>query len=100
MNELSAPYLAETRRLTLAALHGLPVKVFLFGSRATGAAGRHSDIDIAVLPLGELPVAALAGLRERLEESHVPYQVDVVDLATAEPALRRRVLAEGVPWSA
>jgi predicted nucleotidyltransferase len=100
MNESAAQYLAEARRLTLAALQGLPVQVFLFGSRATGDAGRHSDIDIAVLPLGELPVATLSRLRERLEESHIPYPVDVVNLANAESSLRRRVLAEGVPWNA
>ena len=96
---MATPYLEATRRLTLAALRGLPVKIFLFGSRATGTASPHSDIDVAVQCAGALPAGTLAGLRERLEESHIPYRVDLVDLNTAEPSLRRRVLAEGVLWT-
>ena len=41
---------------------------------------RSSDIDGAIDPLRAVPSALLAGLRERLEESEVPYNVDVVDL--------------------
>lgn len=99
MNDTSAAYLNQARLLTAATLRGLPVKVFLFGSRASGTAGRCSDIDIALLPADVLPTSVVKELRERLEESHIPYRVDVVDLTLAEPALRQRVLTEGVPWS-
>jgi hypothetical protein len=35
---------------------------------------------------------------ERLDESHVPYRVEIVDLNDAAPSLRRRVLEEGMRW--
>ncbi len=92
--------LAEARRIVLAGLRGCGARVFLFGSRARGEGGLASDIDIGILPDTPLPEGALAEIREALEESRIPYEVDVVDLSTADAALRERVLREGVPWTA
>ena len=93
--------LAEVRRLVLEYLRPWHVKVWLFGSRARGDAGARSDIDIALLPEEEgMPADWLAGLRELLEESHVPWHVDVVNLSEAAPELRRVVEREGILWSA
>jgi len=91
--------LEEVRRIVLDALGEKNAKVYLFGSWARGEATRLSDIDVAIDPHATLPRGTLARLRERLEESHVPYHVDVVDLTRTAPEFRRRVLAEGVLWS-
>ncbi len=99
-NHQGADDLAGVRRLVLGYLRPWRVRVWLFGSRARGDASPRSDIDIALLPEDEaLPVDWLATLRERLEESHVPWHVDVVDLRVADPALRRAVEREGILWS-
>ena len=71
--------------------------MFLFGSRASGKATGISDIDVAVLPLEALPDGVLSLIREALEESTIPYPVDVVDLSTVDEEFREKVLAEGVP---
>ena len=92
--------LAETRRIVVAVLAGRKCTTVLFGSFATGRADRLSDIDVGVLPAEPLPVGLLAEIRERLEESQVPYDVDLVDLSECDPAFRARVLEEGVPWTA
>lgn len=55
---------------------------------------------MAIDPLEPLPVAMLARLREALEESTIPYRVDVVDLSEADAAFRDRVHREGVVWIA
>ena len=91
--------LEEVRRIVLDALSEKNVQVYLFGSWARGEATRLSDIDVAIDPHTTLPRGTLARLRERLEESHVPYHVDVVDLTRTAPEFRHRVLAEGVLWS-
>ncbi len=91
--------LAEVRRIVLAGLSGYAVDVYLFGSRARGTARRGSDVDVAILPTAPLPPGLLARVRESLEESHVPYVVEVVDLSEASDALRRRVLEEGIRWT-
>ncbi|MFZ5470239.1 MAG: nucleotidyltransferase family protein [Myxococcota bacterium] len=92
--------LQEVRRIVTSALEGHPARVFLFGSWAKGAATRLSDIDVGVLPLARLPGGLLASVREQLEESRVPYHVDLVDLSEADAAFRNRVLQEGVAWTA
>ncbi len=89
----------EVRRIVLHGIGPARARVFLFGSRATGRATRLSDIDVAILPLEPLPEGALSLIREALEESSIPYRVDVVDLSAVEAAFRERVLAEGIPWS-
>ena len=91
--------MAEARRIVLSKLHGYRVEVFLFGSRATGKAGRYSDIDIGILSGEPLPTGLLAELREALEESHIIYTVDVVDLGEVSDAFRSRVISEGVRWN-
>jgi len=91
--------LAEVRRIVVDVIGSENATIYLFGSWARGDATRTSDIDIAIEPLAELPRGALARLRESLEESHIPYHVDVVDLRKTAPEFRRRVLTEGIPWN-
>ena len=92
--------LEEVRRIVTERLKGCEAMVVLFGSRASGSARVASDIDVAVLPRHALPTGVLGGIREALEESHVPYRVDVVDLSLVDPAFRERVLETGVIWAA
>lgn len=74
------------------------IKVFLFGSRAKGTARSRSDIDIALLSDQPLPLLLISQLKEKIEESTIPYQVDVVDLNAVSPTFRKKVLTEGKPW--
>lgn len=79
-------------------LRGLPVRVFLFGSWAKMAEHPTSDIDVAVEPLGALPMGTLPLLRERLEDAPILRTVDLVDLSTSDPAFRQKVYEEGIRW--
>lgn len=96
---IAARAMDEVRRIIIDALGKGNASVYLFGSWARGEATAVSDIDLAIEPHTSLPPGALARLRERLEESHVPYRVEVVDLTDADPGFRRRVLEEGIAWS-
>jgi hypothetical protein len=87
------------RKSVLEGLRGQQVRVYLFGSAAKGLAGPGSDIDVAVLSLKPLPVGLLSSVRERLEESTIPYKVDLVDLARTAPAFWKQVQREGLPWN-
>lgn len=90
--------LEEVKRIVLEALAPHRARVWLFGSRARGMGARASDIDIAVLPLEPLPEGLLSEIQQALEDSRVLYAVDLVDLARADPELRKLVEREGVPW--
>jgi len=89
----------ETRRITRLVLEGRNVKTWLFGSRATGTARSFSDIDIA-LDAGAKPVSRelLVRLSCALEESHIPFRVDIVDMHSVNPAVRESIIREGQLW--
>ena len=91
--------LAELKHIVMRGLRGFNVRVYLFGSYARGNPHRCSDIDLAVLPLESLPPGTLSEIREALEESLVPYAVDLVDLTQADDSFRAAVLREGTLWS-
>lgn len=90
--------LDRVRAIVLQQLAVRPVSVYLFGSWVRGTQHRSSDIDVAIDGGEPLPIGALARLRDALEESTVPYRVDVVDIAEAAPGFRERVRREGILW--
>ena len=96
----SEEVLGEVRRVTQEVLGPYDVELYLFGSWANGTQRRTSDIDIAVDPHRPLPPGTLSILRERFEESHIPYFVEVVDLSETDTKFRARVRREGIRWSA
>lgn len=100
MNAPGKTDLEVVRDIVIRGLGGLHCRVMLFGSRAIGRPGRASDVDVAVLPRQPLPRGLLSSIREALEESSVPWHVDLVDLSEADPAFRSRVLEEGIEWTA
>ena len=91
-------YIDQVRAIVRERTEGLPVAVYFFGSRAVGRPRRDSDVDLAVEILGPVPPAFLSDLTEALEESTVPYVVEVVDLAAASEDFRARVKANGIKW--
>jgi len=92
-------FLKELRRMVLSLLEGKNCKVFLFGSRARGDYCRSSDADIAVEGLSEEEFRKFKRLlNEQVEESFIPFTVDVVDLNKVPDSLRKTIMREGVRW--
>lgn len=89
----------QVRRIVLEGLKGHRARVYLFGSWARGEERRISDIDVAIEPLEPLPAGLLLDVQDALDNSEVLYPVDLVNLDVTAPALRQRVLTEGVPWN-
>ena len=98
MNPTGKRVIEELRRMVLAALGERDAEVWLFGSCARGEVLQHSDIDIAILPREKLPSAFFSELAESVEESSIPYDVDIVDLRSAAPTLIDEVRRECVKW--
>lgn len=98
-NISTVPVLAEVRRIAQEVLWGKGIGLYLFGSWVRSQATKASDIDLAVDAPSPLPPGLLAQLREKLEESHIPYRVEIVDLRKTDNAFRQRVLNEGIRWN-
>ena len=92
-------YLKQARKIILSRLKDYKFLLFLFGSQSTERAGRASDIDVGILPMAPLPRGLLSEIREELEESHIPYPVDLVDLSRSNLEFLQHVKQEGVIWS-
>ena len=91
--------LKVVRRIILDGLKGHRAKVFLYGSMARGEAAQTSDIDVAVAPLEPLPTGLLSAIREALEESLVPYPVELIDLSQVSPTWAEQIQKQGIPWN-
>ncbi|MCL5734447.1 MAG: nucleotidyltransferase domain-containing protein [Actinobacteria bacterium] len=90
----------EIKKRTLSVVAGTGVRVWLFGSRAWGGAKSLSDFDLALeAPLGRVADSVRVALREALETSRIPYEVDIVDLADASAELRAAVKEKGILWT-
>lgn len=63
-------------------------EVRAFGSRVTGTAKNHSDLDLVIVGEGPLDFRTKALLEEAFEESDLPFRVDIVDWATVSDSFR------------
>lgn len=71
-------------------------KVFVFGSRATGAATPRSDLDLALLAPQALPLERIYQLKNTFMNSNIPHRIDVVDMNALDAGFRKLVEAEAV----
>lgn len=90
--KMSEHYIRQTLQKHLQG--NLPV--FLFGSRAQQTARWNSDFDLWID--ADVPDATLVGIIEDIEESFVPFKVDIVTTPELRGQFGKRVRAEAKPW--
>jgi predicted nucleotidyltransferase len=83
MIDLAPHHLEKVR--TILRKHVPQCEVRAFGSRVNRTAKGYSDLDLAVVASGKLSNDALRHLREALEESDLPFRVDVLDWHAISP---------------
>ena len=100
VNPVRERALAQLREMVLAALGEHDAAVYLFGSSARGNARPGSDIDIGILPRGELRELFFFDLIETIDDSTIPYDVELVDLREVSRDFLDEVRRTGVVWRA
>ena len=75
-------------------LGGRPYRLYLFGSRAQGAATPRSDYDIGILADEPLPLAMMERIRADLDDLPVLQHIELVDLVTASSDFVRQALVK------
>lgn len=92
--------LEQVKQTIFPYLHGISAQVYLFGSWARVEEKRSSDIDVAI----EFKTSdashhiILMNIRNALEESTIPYRIDVVHLNDADSYIVNIVREEGILW--
>jgi len=78
--------------------HAPTCKVYLFGSRAKGTHAESSDVDLAIDCGNEISPQIMGLIKESIEESVIPYFVDVVDFNVADEELKKQIIKHGILW--
>lgn len=84
-------------RALLRALLPDTARVFIYGSRARGDQRWNSDYDLWIDGLAH--AAVLAEIAEQLDESFVPFKVDLVTTERLKGRFGERVRAEARRWA-
>ncbi len=74
-------------------------EVFLFGSRAAGNNRKWSDYDIGILGKGKIPYQILTKAENELEDSDIPYRVDIIDFTQVSDKFKSIALTSKKPWT-
>ena len=73
--------------------------VFLFGSRAASNSNFLSDIDVGIMGTKPLPNLIMADLHSDLEESIVPFKIDLIDFYQVDKAFKNEALSSIQIWN-
>ena len=90
--------LDQIKRMVNETMNGWDYELYLFGSFASGKEVASSDIDIAIDSETPIPNHLFVELRTKLEESSIPYQVDVINLQKANVLLKEQIRKSGKRW--
>ena len=78
-------------------VHGCTdLPVYIFGSRVTGTALPHSDLDICIKSNAAVDVRILGQLKEKFENCDLPYIVDISDYHRMPRIYQIAVEKEGI----
>ena len=84
----------EIKKIIFQFLDPKEYQVFIFGSRATGKARKYSDYDIGILGKKPVPLKVLGKIEEALEESDLPYKIEVVDFSLLPSDFKKVALSK------
>ena len=90
--------LVFTHRLKGTLQHHLPAgyKAFIFGSRAQGTSRSYSDVDLGILGKDKLPTSKIASIKNELEDTNLPYRVDLIDFTTVTDKFKNSAMRKVV----
>jgi len=74
------------------------VKIVLFGSRARGDNCISSDVDIGIIPYEKFEDKKITLLKEKIENSNIPYKVEIVNFMQVSREFKQEALKKVVIW--
>ena len=98
MIDYNEKYISMIKEIIFSVIDKNEYKVFMFGSRATQNFKNYSDVDVGILgkkPLGKVYYKII----NLIEESVIPYKVDIVDFALVDEQFKKNALQEIEIWN-
>lgn len=80
--DIETRYLEQAKSIINSILQDEKLKIYVFGSRATGKAKKYSDLDLALQSDKKINSDKINKINYELEETTIPYKIDVIDLDT------------------
>lgn len=84
----------KIKKIIFQSLNPKDYQVFVFGSRANRKAKKFSDYDIGIWGKKQTPAHIISEIKENLEESDLPYKVDIVDFSLTTEDFRKIALSK------
>ena len=84
--------------MVLEALRDENIKVFIFGSRARGDNFTVSDVDIGYIPKDNFDDRKISSLKEKIENSTIPYKVEVVNFNNVSEDFKNEAMKDIEIW--
>jgi uncharacterized protein len=92
-------YIKLCKELVLESINTNEYAVFLFGSRAYDSHPEKADIDIGILGEGVFPESERYIIKDKIEESEIPYNVDIIDFSRTSNTFREVALRKIEVWT-
>lgn len=92
-------YYEMTKEMVLNHIELDKYAVFLFGSQTAKPISRKSDIDIGVLGHEKMPLSKIFELKSMIDNSIIPFKVDIVDFFSASSDFKRVALKNIEIWN-
>ena len=74
------------------------LEIRCFGSRVTGGAKAHSDLDLALVSNAAIEPETLIRLKLAFEESDLPFRVEVQEWRLLDPQFKAQIEPEAEIW--
>lgn len=91
-------FIEDLKKMILKHFEPYQTRIYLFGSFSRNQAKTSSDVDVAILPLEEIPNQVFVDLRNKIEESTIPYVVDIIDMSKIDNTLKSQIEKDGIVW--
>jgi predicted nucleotidyltransferase len=86
------------KEIVLHELKDFDCKFFLFGSRAAKTNHRFADMDIGIIPGNFFDEKQISILTEKLNESAVPFKVEVFNFKNVSEKFKEEALKQVMYW--
>ncbi len=90
--------LSRLKNMIVEYLKDEKVRVVLFGSRARKDNTHYSDVDLGLIPYGRFDRYKITSLNEMIENSTIPYKVEIINLGEVSEDFKKEVLKDAVIW--